>query len=168
MAKQIVKECNLDKVVMVPVGNHYPKEGLIEEEHRYNMLKIATKNCKVLEISDIELHSNKTLMPIEIFEVFDKIYNQDEIYFILGADNLYKIKEELQNKYNYIVIKRKDYKIPERIQKKDNIIIIQNETYAQVSSSMVRMKIKEKQDLIEEVSKEVLQYIKENKLFQNS
>lgn len=151
---------------MVPVGNHYKKQGLLDEEHRYNMLRFATKDKKELEVSDIELHASKTLMPIEIFDVIDKRYNQDKIYFILGADNLYKISKELQNKYNYIVIKRRDYGIPEELKNKTNITIIENEEYAQVSSTIVRSLMKEEQELKKYIAKEVLEYIKVNKLYQ--
>lgn len=151
---------------MVPVGNNYKKEGLLDEEHRYKMLKIATKDEKQLEISDIELHTSKTIMPVEIFTVIDKMYSQDEIYFILGADNLYKINEELQNQYNYIVIKRKDYEIPEELRNKTNITIVENEEYSQVSSTIVRRLIQERKNLSSYMPKEVLEYIQENKLYQ--
>lgn len=151
---------------MVPVGNHYKKAGLLDEEHRYNMLKIATQNDKELEVSDIELHASKTLMPIEIFDVIDKMYSQDQICFILGADNLYKINNELQNQYSYIVIKRRNYEIPEELKNKTNITIIENEEYAQVSSTMVRNLIKEKKELNSYIPKEVLEYIQENELYQ--
>ncbi len=150
---------------MVPVGNHYQKPGLIEEQYRYEMLKIATQDYKELEISDLELNSDKTLMPIEIFEVIHKLYKQDEIYFLLGADNLYKINEELQSKYNYIVIKRKDFVIPQNFENKKNIKIIENQVYAEVSSTQIRKQIKEKETQIE-LPKGVLEYIKENGLYE--
>lgn len=151
---------------MVPVGNHYTKPGLIDEKHRYNMLKIAIQDEKELEVSDLELNSDKTLMPIEIFSVIEKLYKQDEIYFLLGADNLYKIKEELQNRYNYIVIKRKDFAIGQNFMNRKNIKIIENEFYAEVSSTQIREQIKKEKTLpIKGVPKGVEEYIKENGLY---
>lgn len=151
---------------MVPVGNHYTKPGLIDEKHRYNMVKIAIQDEKELEVSDLELNSDKTLMPIEIFAVIEKLYKQDEIYFLLGADNLYKIKEELQNRYNYIVIKRKDFVIRQNFMNRKNIKIIENEFYAEVSSTQIREQIKKEKTLpIKGVPKGVEEYIKENGLY---
>ena len=46
LAKRALKECNLDKVIFVPIGNFYKKNELISGEHRYNMLKIACRRTK--------------------------------------------------------------------------------------------------------------------------
>lgn len=46
LAKKVLKECKLDKVIFVPVGNFYDKKELVSGEHRYNMLKIACKRTK--------------------------------------------------------------------------------------------------------------------------
>lgn len=45
LAKKALKECNLDKVIFVPIGNFYEKKELISGEHRYNMLKVACKRA---------------------------------------------------------------------------------------------------------------------------
>ena len=37
LAKEIMKEFNLDKLFFVPVGNTYQKNGLIDEKDRYRM-----------------------------------------------------------------------------------------------------------------------------------
>lgn len=46
LAKKVLKECKLDKVVFVPVGDFYDKKELVPAKHRYNMLKIAFKRIK--------------------------------------------------------------------------------------------------------------------------
>lgn len=46
LAKKVLKECKLDKVIFVPVGDFYNKKELISAEHRYNMLKISCKRTK--------------------------------------------------------------------------------------------------------------------------
>ncbi len=43
LAKKVLDECNLNRVVFVPVGDFYGKKELAPEKHRYNMLKIACK-----------------------------------------------------------------------------------------------------------------------------
>lgn len=43
------------------------------------MLKIAIQDFKKLEVSDMELNLNQTLMPIEIFDVISKKYKKIKI-----------------------------------------------------------------------------------------
>lgn len=106
------------------------------------MLKLVTNRYKNIEISDIELNSEKSLMPIEIFEVIERLYEQDKIFFILGADNLYKLNMELQQKYNYIILERDGYDIPKDVYIKNNFTVIKNEKYNNISATKVREKIK--------------------------
>lgn len=106
------------------------------------MLKLVTSKHKKIEVSDIELNSKKSLMPVEIFEVIKRLYAKDDIFFIMGADNLYKLNEELQGKYNYIIFERNGYEIPENIRNKQNFIIIKNEKYKNVSATKVREKMR--------------------------
>ena len=46
LANKLIKEGKLDKVIFVPVNDYYNKENLEKAKHRYNMLKLATKNYK--------------------------------------------------------------------------------------------------------------------------
>lgn len=78
---------------------------------------------------------------------------------------MYKISEELINKYNYVIIKRKDYIIKQEFLNKKNIQIIENEEYAKVSSITVRKLIKERKDVKEYVLEEVEKYITKKELY---
>ena len=155
LAQKAIKQCKLDKVIFVPVGNSYKKTDLADEKIRYDMLKLVTDKYEKIEISDIELNSEKSLMPIEIFSVIQKMYNQDEIFFIMGADNLYKLNEELQKKYNYIIFERNGYDISEDIKNKTNFTIIRNEKYKNISATKVREKMKQKTTYWQNCLKEV-------------
>ena len=48
LAKEVIKVCNLDKVIFVPMGNYYPKEGLAKAEDRLKMLEIACTSSGVM------------------------------------------------------------------------------------------------------------------------
>ncbi len=48
LAKRALEECELDKVIFVPIGDFYEKAGLVSGKHRYNMLKIACERYKEL------------------------------------------------------------------------------------------------------------------------
>ena len=68
LAKKAISECELDKVVFVPIGDLYEKEKLEKGIHRYNMLIIACKGKNKLEVSDIEIKSDKLYKAIDIFQ----------------------------------------------------------------------------------------------------
>lgn len=180
LAIEIVEKYNLDKVIFVPVGNHYIKEGLINEKHRYNMLKIATGKYKVLEVSDIELNQDKNLTTLEAFRKIEEQYEEIEKYYIIGGDNLYKIlssedSDALINNYKYIVIQRNTKEIKdlintnkEIIENKNNFIIMENIKHSETSSTKVRNGITEKNKKVAEImDTEVLDYIEKNKLYIN-
>lgn len=165
LALEIVNKFKLDRLIFVPVSNKYPKEGLIEEKHRYNMLMIATKKYKQLEVSTLELNIDKNLTMQEVFDLINRQYLNKEIYYIMGADNVNKIKDNLLN-YNYIIIEREGYEI-EKTHKNANFKIMTNKEYSNISSTNIRQNIRENKtnNIKENIDKEVLKYILENKLY---
>ena len=172
LADYTYKKCKLDQLIFVPVGNKYQKEDLIDEYHRFNMLKFATKPYKNLTVSDIELGKNKSYTTIEAFELIAKQYPNDQLYFIMGADNLSKLPnwnraEELVSKYNFIILERNTKESTFDIiknnvllnQYKDHFQIISSLEYKDISSKEVRDKLKLKQDVSEFISNDVVDYI---------
>ena len=56
MAQQVLNEYSqIEKIVFVPVNSQYKKAGLIENEHRYNMLELVCNQNEKFEISKIEI-----------------------------------------------------------------------------------------------------------------
>lgn len=179
LALEIVKKYNLAKVIFVPVGDCYQKENLINEQHRYNMLKIATKKYKELEVSDIELNQNKNLTTLEAFKKIDEEYKNIAKTYIIGADNLYKMilskdfNVLIQN-YNYIVIERNTLDCKELIKSNDalqrnkkNFQIMENIKHSNTSATEVRKEIQGGNKEIDSIlQKEVLEYIEKHKLYE--
>lgn len=179
LAIEIVKKFKLNKVIFVPVGDNYQKKNLINEKHRYNMLKIATNKYQELEISDIELNQNKNLTTLEAFQKIEKHYEKVKKYYIIGADNLYKMVasedlETLASTYTYIVIQRGVIDAKEIIksnpilkENEKNFYIMENIKHNDTSSTHVRNNIENgNKDIDLNLQKEVLAYIEKNKLYQ--
>lgn len=178
LALEIVKMFNMDKVIFVPVGDNYNKKGLINEKHRYNMLKIATNGYKDLEISDIELNQDRNLTTLEAFQKIEESYDEISKYYIIGADNLYKMilskdLEILAPKYKYIVIQRGIIDAKEIIksneilkENKKNFYIMENTKHNDTSSTEVRKNLESGNNNLESIlQKEVLNYIEKNRLY---
>lgn len=176
LAIKALKECKLDKVIFVPVGDFYKKKDLVSGTHRYNMLKIACTGLKNIEVSDLEINIKQNLCATDAFELIARNYPNTDIFFIMGADNFidmanWKNPDELVKKYKYIVLDRGSIEIERYAEKdlkmnNDNLFIIENEGYRSCSSSKFRKNFREEKKYDKEIiSDEVLDYIIENNLF---
>ena len=136
------------------------------------MLKIMIKNDERLEVSDFELQT-RNIYTYETLEYFKGIYLDDEIYFILGTDNLayvdkWKYGIELLKNNNFIVIRRSTDDI-EKILKKyikyRKNIVVSEVRESNISSTLIRDKIKNKENVLDFIDEDVYNYILENKLY---
>lgn len=179
LAKKIVKNLNyIEKIIYVPVSTKYNrKSNLVEDTHRYNMLKIMCKDEEKLEVSDIELTYKRQLYTIETLDIFKNKYPDNDIYFIMGTDNLkdlhtWKEPERILRNYKIIVLERGEDKLEEIIENdellkknKTSIIIAKKIKPIKISSTMIREKIKNEEDVKDFFKEEVLEYIFKNGLY---
>lgn len=178
IAKLVQQKYNLDKVVFVPMGDNYPKLELAKEEHRYEMLKIATRKEQHLEVSDIELNLPNSLTMLQAFEKIQKQYTGIKTYFIIGADNLNKLVslddlEILAKNYEFIVIGR-SINIQEKISLnpilerfKAHFNILEDNPYENMSATSVRNALKSgsNSDISNIIPREVEEYIRKYKIY---
>jgi len=179
LAKQIIKKCDIvEKLIFVPVSTKYRKSKLVSDGHRYNMLNLICKNEDKLEVSDIELKQDKQLYTIETLDLLKEQYGEKyDLWFVMGTDNLKEVDtwnspERLLREYKIIVLEREDDKLEEII-KNDELLLKYKQSLIKIdgidkiflSSTMIRDEIKNGEDVQELINKDVLEYIKENKLY---
>lgn len=168
---------NIAKIIFIPVSNKYNKIGLISDEHRFNMLSLVCKNNPRFDVSDIEFNFPRQPYTFETLQSLQKKYPEHEIRLIIGSDNLKELDtwyeiEQLLNSFKVIVFARDEDNIEEIINNhfllskysssfvKANISIRTN-----LSSSFVRNEIKNKNSVKYLLPDEVIEYIKNNKLY---
>jgi len=159
----------LDKVIVIPTGNYWDKKDLVNINDRINMLKLyETENIL------IDDKNNNIEYTYQILDKLSNEYKKDNLYLIIGADNIvnfdkWKNYEEIL-KYNLIILNRDNINITEyleRLNKKDKYVIVNDLPNIDISSTMIRNKIKNNDnDLNEYLDKEVCEYIKEKKLYE--
>ena len=173
IALDLIDNDYLDKVIYVPTGSKYKyKNNLLPDKNRYEMLEIMTKDDERLLVSDFEL-KDKVVYTYETLEYFRSKYPSDEIYFVCGLDNLsyidkWKNSENLLNN-KFLVIKRSGdnfLDILNRLDKYKENIVITDVVPSDLSSTMIRERIKNNDDVLDYVDYEILNYIKENKLYE--
>ena len=164
----IIEYCQFffDKFLVIPNYNSPDnnKNISISYEHRMNMLKL--KNYK-LEIDNFEMKSNRINYTSYTLEYLMKKYSDYKIFMVIGEDQF----NNLSNWYNvdFILsnVKILCFKRKNKLKKIDiahNINLINFDF--PYSSTEIRQKIKMGENIDSKiVDKQVLNYIKENRLY---
>lgn len=167
LAKQILEKYSVKKIVFVPVSTKYNKNGLAPDKDRFEMLqKICNKNDK-MQVSSIELDTPRQLYTIETLKILQQQNPEDEIYFILGTDNLKELDtwhnaQELISTYKILVLKRNNDNVKDIIEntsilKKHEGSFIELKDIEQIdlSSSQIREKLQKGENIKEVVPEEI-------------
>lgn len=177
LAKQLINSTGAKKLLFVPVGDHYTKNGLIPAYHRVNMLKLACEKSKRLEVNTIEVDSEQRLYTIETLDRIKGENPNDDMCFIMGTDNLRDIVnwrewQRILTEYKIIVMDRGEdnlrkvfNNIPVLKSYQPNIIQIPGLLVSDISSTLIREHIEVGRTIGHLATREVIKYIKENRLY---
>lgn len=178
IAEQVLNQFEeVDKIIFVPVNSKYAKNGLIDNNHRYNMLKLISNKNNRFIISDIDLHGEKSLSTIEALEEIQKQFPNKEVWFVIGSDNLkeihtWKRAEELISKYKILVMERNEDHIEKIIQRnsllscyKESFKKLNQDIKSNYNSTYVRTQIKKGKSVRYLMPDEIYEYIQQNKLY---
>lgn len=156
--------------IFLPVSSAYTKSDLASNYDRLSMLELAINGRKNVSVSQIEMRDNDFLGTYQsLIRIADGM--QDEVYFVVGADNLIGMEkwiniEGLLSDFKVIVLGRDTHNINELIRKnktlsnfQDNFIVFEDFSYY-VSSTLFR-------DTLDPtmVPENVFEYIKDNELY---
>ncbi len=151
----------VDNILIVPTMNYWHKQNLIDLSDRINMLKYF-ENDHVT----IDRENNQYIYTVELLEVLKNKYLNDELYLIIGADNLLSL-DKWKNyqkllEYPIIVMQRGNIDIKSVINKYANhhFILIENFTFIDISSSKIRKEL-----LNDYLDDQILDYIKNHNLY---
>ena len=164
IVKAAKKEFNLDRIIIVPMGDKYEKKDLIPFKYRYNMLEAMFREFDDVEISTLQVNQQERLYAIDTFEIIDQKYKNDDRFFIMGLDNFinisnWKESEKLLKDRKYIIFKRDNIETKE---KSKNIHFF--DIHQSISSTIARSKIKNKEDLKDVLHPVVIDYINQNRI----
>jgi nicotinate-nucleotide adenylyltransferase len=92
-AQDVYEQCNLDRLILVPAAQAplKPNEVQSPAADRLAMLRAAVEWDRRFEISDFELRRGGVSYTIDSVRHFQALYPQDELYWIIGGDQLPKL-----------------------------------------------------------------------------
>ena len=179
-AEEVQNALNLDKVLFIPTGEppHKIARRVASAEDRLEMVKLATSEFDSFDVSDIEIRRNKYTYTYDTILELNSDFPDCEFYMIIGADTLADIVNwyratDVFKLCKFIAMKRPgaDYDMFQSYLKKalasgaEVLPVEINEI--DISSTIVRQKIKNGENISDLVPSNVSEYIETRKIYSN-
>ena len=185
LARQAIKECELDELIVVPVNEQPLKldRKLAPNIHRFKMLDLAFANDEKISISGIEMEKGDVSYTIDTLRLikqhYENIYEGEnvEVWFVVGIDAFSKVEiwkdaDELLKEFPFIIGTRPGYKETEQKEfiayvRKNFGATITTVDNAQIpiSSTEIKKCIRTGKSCMEALPHEVERYIIANRLY---
>lgn len=153
-AKTVATRRKLDKVFFVPSSDEREDKNrqLTSGTHRLAMLHLAVQDHPLFEVSDVEVKAEGwEQYTYYTMQHFKQQFPGDELFFIMGADNLASISswtkgEELIKENKFIVMARQGFNMLEIIAKDpilrnyemDTFDLLHKGLHMEISSTYIR------------------------------
>jgi nicotinate-nucleotide adenylyltransferase len=169
LAEQAYEKLNLNKVIFIPSFNppHKNISDMASPMVRFKMVNLAIKDNPRFEISNIEIKRKGRSYLIDTLRELRRIYPKAELFFISGSDVSNQIAKWKSFKENlslskFVLAKRPGY----RLKRYNRNILVISITELDISSSMIRRKIKDDKSMRYLMPMRVYRYIKQRRLYQ--
>jgi len=116
---EALKQLPIDRLIIVPAfKNPFKSSVKADSGTRYRWLMTLFSPLQKVEVSDFEIRQNRSVYTIETVKHYAALC--DELYLIIGADNLEKLPlwhsfDELNTLVHWVVASRGDIPIPENM-----------------------------------------------------
>ena len=175
----------IDEIQVIPnYASPHNKEIQTDEKHRLKMLEIAFKEIKNIKLNNIELKNKTKYYTYETLKHLKEIYPEQHLSLIIGLDSLYSFTtwknwENILSLCSLLVLERKlndslglNKELKSKISTNyddffsghGKILILKNDLI-NISSTDVRHKIKNNENLTDLVDDQVLEYISKKSLY---
>ncbi|MBF0710721.1 MULTISPECIES: nicotinate (nicotinamide) nucleotide adenylyltransferase [unclassified Gemella] len=178
-ATNVLETLSLDKLIFIPSNITPLKDSKLRatNEERFKMIKLSILSMPKFEVNDYEISRQSVSYTYNTVKYFKKIYPNVDLYFIIGTDRVrdlnkwYRI-DELSKLVTFIFVARDSDRLEEIVEESEfyNSIkyVILNLPIIEISSSMIRDKIKNLQSVEYLLEKDCLRYIEEKSLYEIS
>lgn len=181
VANQVRELLNLDEIWLMPCASHPFHKITSSAEHRLKMTRFLAG--KQIKVSDYEIKNDKTSYTIDTLNYFQKKYPNNEFFWIIGSDQIKDFKkwhcwQQIINKYSLIIFPREKNHLDLKtsFQKSTGLITISKSVVfldhkdvvvSNISSTLIKARIKMKESVLHFVPEKVAKYIKVHHLYSN-
>ena len=184
IAEYACDELALNKLLIIPaaIPPHKKGKNIIDGKHRLEMVKLATSDNPMFEVSDIELKKHGVSYSVETLRIIQaKMKVLSEYFFIVGSDMLgelhtWKEIDQFVDMCNFVIAVRTGFKkenwkkiklpLAEETRQKVMQNLLEN-PMIDISSTDIRTRISEGKSIRYMVPKAVEDYIIQNNLYRN-
>ncbi|MEI6857928.1 nicotinate-nucleotide adenylyltransferase [Psychrilyobacter sp.] len=166
MANFAIEKLNLDRLYLVPVGtpSHRSDTNFASGSDRMAMVKLACSNNKKLYHCNYEITSEKVSYTYDTLLKIAENHPDSLIYEIIGEDSAEHLTSwenyrEMIDLCEFVFFKRKGY-----CSTTNGLLTIEAPLF-NISSTLVRAKVKNKESLENYITQEVEEYIREHNLY---
>ena len=175
VAKFVDRNFDFDNILFIPA--YKPPHKHIDDElanHRYNMVRLAIEGESSFSISNIEFRHEKYSYTFNTMEQLYKMYPiEGKISFIIGTDAFKQIEDwymsdKLKELVEFIVFPREENFNPARLDRfrdKGYNFICTNMPFINLSSTVLRSRIKKGKPVGSLIPQKVQDYIYDNGLY---
>ncbi|GLB46759.1 putative nicotinate-nucleotide adenylyltransferase [Philodulcilactobacillus myokoensis] len=168
IADQVQNQLGLDQVLFMPdnIPPHIDPKLAIDAKDRINMINLAINNNPKFSIEKAEIKRGGKSYSYDTMLQLTRMHPYNEYYFIIGGDMVeylpkwYKINQ-LINLVHFVGVRRSGYPTSSKYP-----VIWVDVPYFNVSSTLVRRKIKQRASIRYLVPDQVIKYIKEYHLYE--
>lgn len=169
MAEQVGNQLGLDRVLFLPthIPPHKESKDLASSEDRKEMILRAIENNELFELDETDLLRKGKSYTYDTIQLLKEKYPASEFYFIIGGDmvedlaNWHKI-DQLVKLVQFVGVKRAGHPVTSEYP-----VIWVDSPNLDISSTMIRKKIKEDCTVKYLVPEQTLEYIKQKRLYKD-
>jgi nicotinate-nucleotide adenylyltransferase len=179
VADAVKDELGLTEVVFMPAGEPWLKAGtsVLPAEHRLNMVRLAIAGKSYLKASTMEIERKGPTYSVDTMaEIRREIDDKDELFFIIGWDNLMELPrwhqpERLVSLCRLVAVPRVGFPVPDLALVEASIpgisqrVIMLDKPQIDISASAIRERVRQGLSISHLVPETVEKYIKEKGLY---
>ena len=168
IAEQVGTQLGLDKVLFMPdnIPPHVDHKAAINGYRRLKMLQLAIADNSLFATEDIELRRGGISYTVDTIKELRRLHPDTDYYFIIGGDMVeylpkWREPEQLMRMVQLVGVKRPGYEVTTPYP-----VLWVDTPMLDISSSIIRAKVKQGQSIRYLVPNAVEEYIREKGLYQ--
>ncbi len=182
LAEEARARLELAKVLFMPAGQPYRKTNthILSAEHRLQMVRLAIAGKPHFRVSTIEIERAGPSYTVDtISELKSQLNDEDEVYFILGWDNLEELPKwreprQLITLCRLVAVPRIGYRVPDLSSMEAKIpglskwVVMLDKPEIDISASVIRERVARGLSIKDLVPEAVEKYIMECGLYREN